>query len=367
MFERRYALLGALFGVSFPLIGTAAEALYRHGGLGLRALAAAQSSPLLWIVDSAPIFLGIFARLAGRRQDQAVAAEQRLRETSARAAQELATSTGDLDAQVRRIRDQATAQSRTAAQEAAAITEATTTAAEIARSAERSAARAAEVVAARERSDRLGEEGRAAALAAVQGLEDLGRRVDAITAVTRELAEEAARIGAIAEAVMDLGTRAQVLSLNAGLEATRAGEHGRGFAEVAAQMRSLAEQSRAAAAGVGAVLDRVLGGTGRAAATADEVRACSAEAVSRVRAAAETIDGLGELVRGSAGSAEEIARVASQQGDQLRQIAEAMSDLSTALSGSASGAAAIESAAGRIAEMSSGLDEKARAFRADAS
>ena len=90
MFARKYMLWGAAFGCAFPIVATLVEALVRHGGLAPRFLAAAQRSPLLWIIDSAPIFLGLFARLAGVRQDGLVAAEAVRRAEAVRAADDLA-------------------------------------------------------------------------------------------------------------------------------------------------------------------------------------------------------------------------------------------------------------------------------------
>jgi hypothetical protein len=75
MYSRRYAIYGALFGLGFPLVGAMVEAIYRGYGLGLSGFVAAQKSPLLWIVDTAPLFLGVFASLIGRRQDQIAAIE----------------------------------------------------------------------------------------------------------------------------------------------------------------------------------------------------------------------------------------------------------------------------------------------------
>lgn len=69
----RYAVYGAVFGVLFPLAALAALAV--DGGV--RASnpvsflgAAHQSQQLLWMIDTAPLFLGLFASLAGARQDR---------------------------------------------------------------------------------------------------------------------------------------------------------------------------------------------------------------------------------------------------------------------------------------------------------
>jgi signal transduction histidine kinase len=80
--RRTYAALGAAFGFMFPLAGTAIEA---HAATGLTPagmLAAQRSSPLLWIIDTAPFWLGLFASLAGARQDHLAAALQRLESTN---------------------------------------------------------------------------------------------------------------------------------------------------------------------------------------------------------------------------------------------------------------------------------------------
>jgi GAF domain-containing protein len=66
----RYALYGMLFGLLFPIVAT----IVRVQTLGLpitvsNALYVQNTDPLLWIIDSSPFFLGLFAAIAGRRQD----------------------------------------------------------------------------------------------------------------------------------------------------------------------------------------------------------------------------------------------------------------------------------------------------------
>ncbi|MGQ0507082.1 MAG: methyl-accepting chemotaxis protein [Myxococcaceae bacterium] len=57
----------------------------------------------------------------------------------------------------------------------------------------------------------------------------------------RSLSEEAPAIDVIAETVRTIAVRSNLLALNAALEASRAQESGRGFTDVAQEMRSPAE------------------------------------------------------------------------------------------------------------------------------
>ena len=68
-----YTLYGVLFGLCFPVASVGF--LYFMNEIGdvsdlAAIIAAAHQNKLLYIIDSAPLFLGVFARLAGVRQDR---------------------------------------------------------------------------------------------------------------------------------------------------------------------------------------------------------------------------------------------------------------------------------------------------------
>ena len=68
---QRYSLAGVLFGLLFPLIATTIRVVEAGIPFNLAGIAEVQANdPLLWIIDTAPLFLGLFAAFAGRRQDR---------------------------------------------------------------------------------------------------------------------------------------------------------------------------------------------------------------------------------------------------------------------------------------------------------
>src|SRR6266498_2934028 len=80
---QRYAFLGAVFGLAFPVIATLIRITNSNLPFRLSSVVSLQSTDtLLWIIDTAPFFLGAFAAMAGRRQDklQQVNSDLRLRE-----------------------------------------------------------------------------------------------------------------------------------------------------------------------------------------------------------------------------------------------------------------------------------------------
>jgi GAF domain-containing protein len=67
---QKYALAGAVFGLLFPIVATLIRIANFNLPYELSSVITVQSSDsLLWIIDTAPFFLGLFAFFAGQRQD----------------------------------------------------------------------------------------------------------------------------------------------------------------------------------------------------------------------------------------------------------------------------------------------------------
>ena len=66
----QYTMLGILFGCCFPILASIVTSLKLMGTLNWSTIINAQSSdPLLWIINTAPIFLGLFAYFIGKEID----------------------------------------------------------------------------------------------------------------------------------------------------------------------------------------------------------------------------------------------------------------------------------------------------------
>lgn len=71
--------------------------------------------------------------------------------------------------------------------------------------------------------------------------------MEAMTAAVREIAGMSSEINRVTATIGKLAAHSNILSLNASIEASRAGEHGRGFSVVAASVGTLAQQTLALA------------------------------------------------------------------------------------------------------------------------
>ena len=66
----QYTLAGAVFGCAFPILATGISLFAANLPWNPVNVAAVQAGdPLLWIIDTAPLFLGLLAAFAGRRQE----------------------------------------------------------------------------------------------------------------------------------------------------------------------------------------------------------------------------------------------------------------------------------------------------------
>jgi methyl-accepting chemotaxis protein len=157
-----------------------------------------------------------------------------------------------------------------------------------------------------------------------------------------ELSAHTNRIAELLEVIRDIADRSDLLALNAGLEATRAGDSGRAFSLLAAEMRRLAE---------------------RVTASVQDVKSLVADVRASGSSTVVSTEKSRSLAESTTDSARQITTVTQQQRSGTEQVSESMKQFSDVLSQSVSTTQQTRTAAEELKELAERLAELVGRYR----
>jgi len=214
-----------------------------------------------------------------------------------------------------------------------------------------------------EQVSRISETGKKATEDAVNGMSRIRHEMEYIAESIVKLSEQTQNIGEIVNAVNELADQSNLLSVNAAIEAAKAGEHGRGFAVVAQEVKSLADQSKEATTQIRSIISEIQKATGAAVMATERGNKAVESGVHLSVQAGEAIDILSLRVGDSAHAAMQIAASSQEQLVGMDQLVQAMDSIKDASMQNVEGARQLETAIKRLDDLSQTMKQLALVFK----
>ncbi len=184
---------------------------------------------------------------------------------------------------------------------------------ELSRTAEQISSSTDVVAVAARRTNEAVEEAKAVVAQLATGISEIRAESKEVADAIRKLNEDLREVSKIAQVINQVAERSDLLALNAALEGTKAGDVGRGFSLVAAEMRKLAENVSGSARDIGRIVETIQESGNEAVAKAHLGVDASDRGAKVAEQASEVFQRIVELARGTTEAAMQISTATRQQ------------------------------------------------------
>jgi len=358
MNARVFAYCGFGAGLLFLILGTLIHSFAFGGDVGFFSrLLRAQSTPLMWLVDTLPFVLGLAAGRIRLREDQ-------YRSQEAAKGDGLITMAGELIAGAEALLAAVDSFSTATAQTATAVRETTSTMQGLSQSATQAALSAETVVGLVSKTKKYSDDGLQAIRISIAELQKLSEDVRGLSKSIEGVNDRMRNIFEIASVMNYLGERFQGLADSAAGELEQSAEVPLGLRFVVAEMR---RQGKAAQNGASAVQNLVaqMQKAMTAAMVGAEVGVKRAERGALIATrTGDNIKKLGEALESSSCAAVNIALIAKEQDHDIDQVLGSMNNVFLAITEAMASTDRVASEAQALKELAGRLDGSARAVNA---
>jgi methyl-accepting chemotaxis protein len=236
------------------------------------------------------------------------------------------------------------------AETSTALTEVSTTVEQVKQSAKIASGKAENVSHDSQESVRVAESGKESTETTIDKINLIRNQMQSISEAVVSLSEHSQQISAIMATVQDIADQSNLLSVNASIEAARAGDYGKGFAVVAQEIKSLADQSKQATEQVRNILEDTQKRVSAVVMAAEQGGKAVELGVAASVQSGEVIGRLSGTVVSSSQAVSVIQASIEQQFVGVEQIATAMSSVDQAMRH-------IKDSAGQLETAARGLDD----------
>lgn len=162
---------------------------------------------------------------------------------------------------------------------------------------------------------------------ASDNIRQLVEQISGAEKIIKELQTNVQDISDVLGIINSIADQTNLLALNAAIEAARAGEHGRGFAVVADEVRTLAQRTQESTVTIQTQIGHLTSSTNKAVISMDQATVSAQGGIHLVELVSKTLDELSEVILNLANMNGEITFESQNQSDTIETINQNINDI----------------------------------------